>query len=98
MARAAAELVGIERGIMLEAASATAGESSIEAIERMQIERAEANSRLERKISALEAILTTRRALIERSIEELKKEAIPDFLMPPPISTTRSWNTPVRRS
>ncbi len=88
MARAAAELVGIERGIILEAASATAGESSIEAIERMQIERAEANSRLERKISALEAILTTRRALIERSIEEMKKEAIPDFLMPPPISTT----------
>ena len=85
MAKAAADLVGIERGIIQEVSIETA---SSETIERMQIERAEANSKLERKISALEAILTTRRALIEKSMEQMKKDAIPDFLMPPPISTT----------
>jgi len=83
MAKAAAELVGIERGIILEARSSP---ESIEMIEKMQIDRAEANSRLERKISALEAILTTRRALIEKSMEDMKKQAIPDYLVPPPIS------------
>ena len=85
MAKAAADLVGIERGIIEQTRGSP---ETVDTIERMQIERAEANSKLERKISALEAILTTRRALIEKSIEEMKKETIPDFLMPPPISTT----------
>lgn len=84
MATAAAELVSIEKGIMEQVSQ----DASPEIIESMQIERAEANSLLERKISALEAILTTRRTLMEKSEIEVKKEAIPDYLMPPPISTT----------
>lgn len=84
MAKAAAELVSIEKGIIEKVTQS----SSPEIIESMQIERAEANSLLERKISALEAILTTRRTLMEKSEIEIKKEAIPDYLMPPPISTT----------
>ncbi len=83
MARAAAELVSIEKGIITQVSQ----DASPETIESMQIERAEANSLLERKISALEAILTTRRTLMEKS-EIVKKETIPDYLMPPPISTT----------
>lgn len=84
MATAAADLVSIERGIIENISK----NSSPEVIESMQIERAEANSLLERKISALEAILTTRRTLMEKSEIEVKKEAIPDYMMPPPISTT----------
>lgn len=84
MAKAAAELVSIERGIIEKVSENVLPE----VIESMQIERAEANSLLERKISALEAILTTRRALMEKSEIEIKKETIPEYLLPPPISTT----------
>eukprot|EP00889_Picochlorum_renovo_P002336 jgi/Picre1/29366/NNA_004756.t1 len=83
MANAAAELVSIEReiiGVMAEGPS--------EVIEEKQLERAEANSMLERKISALEAILATRRTLMEKAEKEVAKETIPEYLMPPPISTT----------
>ena len=84
MAKAAAELVSIERDII----RIVSEKSPSDLIEGKQIERAEANSLLERKISALEAILTTRRSLMEKSEMEISKEAIPDYLLPPPISTT----------
>jgi len=83
MANAAADLVSIERELM------TAFERGApeEELATQQVQRAESSSMLERKISALEAILTTRRTLMEIA-ETSTKQSIPDFLQPPPITTT----------
>lgn len=84
MASAASDLVAAERNLM----EAVSKGLPLEEIEARQIQREEASSMLERKITALEAILTTRRTLMEIAKESATKPAIPDFLQPPPITTT----------
>lgn len=77
MAGAAAALVGLEREIIaLSAAGAGAAE-----VASKQNERAEASAVLERKMAAMEAILTSRRQVMEAPAEP--DEQIPSFFQPP---------------
>lgn len=82
MAQAANALVGLERDIISLASSMV--DPAMLSVK--QVERAEASSLLERKMAAMEAILTSRRTVIEQA--KAVEPALPSFLQPPPLVTT----------
>ena len=50
----------------------------------LQAERAEAASLLERRLAAIEALLTARRQVAAVAVEKVAEPALPDFMKPPP--------------
>lgn len=60
------------------------------ALAAKQAERSEASSLLERRMAAMEAILTSRRKLLEAPPPP--EEKIPDIFQPPPVSGVRRWS------
>jgi alpha-amylase len=83
MAGAAAALVSAERDLIAMVAN---GADDV-ALSTKQAERAEASSQLERKMAAMQAILTSRRKLMEAP--KAAVPALPSFLQPPPsVKTT----------
>lgn len=79
MASAAASLVSLERDIMTMTANGAGGAD----LATKQAERAEASSLLERRMAAMEAILTSRRKLMEVPLPQEQK--VPDIFQPPPV-------------
>lgn len=51
---------------------------------RLQAERAEAASMLERRLAAIEALLTARRQVAAVAVVKVAEPALPDFMKPPP--------------
>ncbi|GAB4823092.1 hypothetical protein N2152v2_010138 [Parachlorella kessleri] len=85
MASAATRLVSVERDILAMLANA----ADVAALAAKQSERAEASSLLERRMAAMEAILVSRRKLLEAPLPEAQQAPrIPDFFQPPPVKTT----------
>lgn len=82
MVEAADALVRAERELV--AAGEGADQSSLSA---KQAARYELSSQLERRMAALEAILTSRREQLERAMREATAP-VPDFFKPPSVSTT----------
>lgn len=82
MADAAALLVSAERDLI----AMVSNEADSLTLSTKQAERAEASSRLERKMGAMQAILSSRRMLLE--VVKPAEPAIPTFMQPPPVNTT----------
>lgn len=55
----------------------------------LQAERAEAASLLERRLAAIEALLTARRQVAAVAVEKVAEPALPDFMKPPPTVSSR---------
>ena len=73
----------MERDILAMLANA----ADVAALAAKQAERAEASSLLERRMAAMEAILVSRRKLLEAPLPEAQQAPrIPDFFQPPPVS------------
>ncbi|KAL6768502.1 AMA2 [Auxenochlorella protothecoides x Auxenochlorella symbiontica] len=81
MAAAAEALVGVEREII-----AAGDEVSTNDLLAKQSQRYEASALLERRMAAMEAILTSRRELLERALQS--SVAVPDFVKPQTVQTT----------
>ncbi|PSC74900.1 glycoside hydrolase [Micractinium conductrix] len=83
MAAAAASLVSIERAML--SLSTDSGDRA--ALAAKQAERSEAASLLERRLSAIEALLTARRQVAVAAVETIEP-SLPDFMQPPPTVRT----------
>ena len=81
MAEAAASLVCIERELTKEPIT------DPNTLRLKQLERSEASSRLERKMEAMQALLTGRRTQMEQAVKKATPQ-LPAFLEPPPIKPT----------
>ena len=57
---------------------------------RLQAERAEAASMLERRLAAIEALLTARRQVAAVAVVKVAEPALPDFMKPPPTVRAQS--------
>ncbi|PRW34079.1 glycoside hydrolase isoform A [Chlorella sorokiniana] len=84
MATAAAALVSIERAMLQ--VTADGGDPAVLAAK--QADRAEAASLLERRLAAIEALLTARRQVAAVAVEKVAEPALPDFMKPPPTVRT----------
>lgn len=83
MALAASNLVALERELI----SLMAQGADQAVLDLKYAERGEASSLLERRMAAMEAIITSRRALVEQA-KEAAKPAMPAFFTPPPTVRT----------
>jgi alpha-amylase len=81
---AAAALISLERELLTLQDSPDEGAS----MAVKQADRAEAASRLERRLAALQAVLTSRRSQMLEIVKEAEPPSIPDFMAPPPKLTT----------
>lgn len=83
MASAAGSLVAIERSML--ALSQDGAEPAV--MMAKQAERSEAASLLERRLAAIEALLTARRQVAVAAVETVEP-SLPDFMQPPPTVRT----------
>jgi alpha-amylase len=92
MSNAATTLVSIERDIIAIMADIENGVSNTEeALLSRQQDRSEASSLLERRMAAMEAILASRRKVLEAQLEQqMAKPKIPDFMLSPPQPAIRT--------
>lgn len=83
MASAAAALVSVERAML------ALGQDGADAalLAAKQAERSEAASLLERRLAAIEALLTARRQVAVAAVETVEP-SLPDFMQPPPTVRT----------